>query len=112
MFTLSQIVVCALVALIASVALLVVTRREVGPRALLTAAVVAGSVLLWRTAANTAALNDDPIPWVSPNDVLCPVVTYVTLGVYAGVVRREEAAWPSTRALLTLVSLVVNVVTI
>ena len=81
--------------------------------ALLTAAVVGASILLWREAANTQALNDDPIPVVSPNDVLCPVVTYVSLGIlaaYRAIV--PEPHWPRVRALLTLASLVVNVVTI
>jgi hypothetical protein len=58
-------------------------------------------------------LNDDPIPLVSPNDVLCPVVTYAALGVY-GALRRAsgQPAWEHGRALLTIVSLAVNVVTI
>ena len=80
---------------------------------LLIAAMVGFSILLWREAGNTAALNDDPIPVVSPNDVLCPVVTYVSLGLYAGVGRFAEGSnWQRERALLTLVSLIVNVVTI
>ncbi len=77
-------------------------------------ALVAGiSVLVWRSAGNTGALNNDPIPGVSPNDVLCPLVTYLFIGFYAAfrhpvdTVRFEQA-----RVLLTLVSFVVNVVTI
>ena len=71
------------------------------------------SILVWRLAGNAQVLNDDPIPLVSPNDVLCPVLTYVVLGLYAGV--RGLAAhprWPHLRAALTILSLVVNVVTI
>ncbi len=77
-------------------------------------ALVAGiSVLVWRSAGNTGALNNDPIPAVSPNDVLCPLVTYLFIGFYAAFRpplygRRFEQA----RVLLTLVSFVVNVVTI
>jgi hypothetical protein len=43
---------------------------------------VATTARLFRsiTAGNTQALNDNPIPLVSPNDVLCPVLTYVVLG--------------------------------
>lgn len=71
------------------------------------------SVLLWREAGNTPVLNDDPIPLLSPNDVLCPMLTYVCLGLLvafrAGLSRE---GWPRLRALLTLLSLVVNVVTI
>jgi hypothetical protein len=77
-------------------------------------AVLAGvSILVWRLAGNTPPLNEDPIPLVSPNDVLCPVLTYVVLGLYAGVRRGvDRPAWGRVRALLTLASLIVNVVTI
>ena len=40
-----------------------------------------GSVLLWRAAGNVPALNNDPIPATSPNDVLCPLVTYLLVGM-------------------------------
>ena len=48
-----------------------------------------------------------------PNDVLCPLVTYLFIGFYAAfrspadTIRFEQA-----RVLLTLVSFVVNVITI
>ena len=80
---------------------------------LLIAVTVGISILLWREAGNTQPLNDDPIPIVSPNDVLCPVITYVSLGML--VAFRTTIAgpqWPRLRATLTLLSLVVNVVTI
>ena len=81
--------------------------------ALLVAATVGFSILLWRQAGNTQMLNDDPIPVVSPNDVLCPVVTYVCLGLLAAFRSSIEGPhWPRIRALLTITSLVVNVVTI
>jgi hypothetical protein len=81
--------------------------------AVLIALVVGVSILLWREAGNTPALNDDPIPVVSPNDVLCPIVTYVCLGVTAGFRSNMLGKhWARVRALLTLVSLVVNVATI
>jgi hypothetical protein len=45
-------------------------------------ALVAGlSILFWRLAGNVAQLNDDPFPPVRPNDVPCPVLTYVSLGL-------------------------------
>ena len=77
-------------------------------------AVLAGlSILVWRLAGNTQPLNDDPLPLVSPNDVLCPVLTYVILGLYADVRRGvDRPGWGRVRALLTLASLIVNVVTI
>jgi hypothetical protein len=75
--------------------------------------VVGVSIFVWRAAGNTPGLNDDPIAFVSPNDVLCPVITYVSLGLCAGFGRMSERAdRRRIRALLTIVSLVVNVVTI
>ena len=120
MFSLAQIVTSAVVGLVASAVVLLTyvriakTDGSSVDRLLWTLPLVVGlSILGWRAAANTPALNDDPIAFVSPNDVLCPVVTYVTLGVYAGIVgARGRAGWASMRALLTIVSLVVNVVTI
>jgi len=63
---------------------------------------------------HTPSLNDDPIPLVSPNDVLAPVLTYVCLGLLASFRSSTGGSeeWPHVRALLTLLSLVVNVVTI
>lgn len=58
---------------------------------LLVALVVGGSVLVWRSVGNTGALNEDPIPGVSPNDVLCPLVTYLFLGWYAAFRRPSDA---------------------
>lgn len=77
-------------------------------------ALVAGiSVLVWRAVGNTGALNDDPIPGVSPNDVLTPLVTYLFLGFYAAFRRPADVAhFEQVRVLLTVVSCIVNVVTI
>jgi hypothetical protein len=80
---------------------------------LLVAVVVGCSVLLWREAGNTGALNIDPIAGVSPNDVLCPLVTYLFIGFYAAFRRPADTIrFEQARVLLTLVSFVVNVVTI
>ena len=80
---------------------------------LLVAVVVGCSVLLWREAGNTGALNTDPIPGVSPNDVLCPLVSYLFIGFYAAFRHPADAMrFEQIRVLLTLVSFVVNVVTI
>jgi hypothetical protein len=78
------------------------------------AVIVGLSILLWRAAANIPSLNDDQIPLVSPNDVLCPLLTYVSLGLYAELRRpvQARADWPFVRALLTILSFAVNVVTI
>ncbi len=80
---------------------------------LLVAVVVGISVMVWRSAGNTGALNNDPIPLVSPNDVLCPLVTYLFVGFYAAFRHPTDAIrFEQARVLLTLVSFVVNVVTI
>lgn len=77
-------------------------------------AIVAGlSVLVWRSVGNTGALNNDPIPGVSPNDVLCPLVTYLFLGFYTAFRRPADPVhFEQVRVGLAVVSLVVNVVTI
>jgi len=80
---------------------------------LLVAVVVGISVMVWRSAGNTGALNNDPIPGVSPNDVLCPLVSYLFIGFYAAFRRPADAIrFEQARVLLTLVSFLVNVVTI
>jgi hypothetical protein len=80
---------------------------------LLIAVTLAISILLWREAGNTPALNDDPIPVVSPNDVLCPIVTFVSLGLLAAFrTTLNGPQWQRLRAVLTLLTLAVNVVTI
>ena len=80
---------------------------------LLVAVVVGLSVIVWRSAGNTGALNNDPIPGVSPNDVLCPLVTYLFIGFYAAFRHPVDAVrFEQAQVLLTLVSFVVNVVTI
>src|SRR5258706_8105854 len=120
MFSLNQILVSAAAGTaVSAVALLVYSRltnvqdfrldRSLWPLPF----IVGISILVWRAAGNIAVLNDDPIAFVSPNDVLCPVITYVSLGVYAGFRGvRGSADWRTIRALLTIVSLVVNIVTI
>jgi hypothetical protein len=68
-------------------------------------------VLLWRLGANIPTLNDDPIPGVSPADVLSGPVAFVAVGVYTGL-RGATARWTSAQALAAVVALVVNIVTI
>ncbi len=116
-FPLAHIALTALIT--AGVALLVLVVLCRGFKALrlsdcLLVALVAGiSVMVWRSAGNTGALNNDPVPAVSPNDVLCPLVTYLFVGFYAAFRRPLDAArFEQARVLLTLVAFVVNVVTI
>src|SRR5262249_3416208 len=118
-FSLLQIAICALVGAIASFAVLWWYRRSAKEaayglgEAIVIAVLVGLSILLWRLAGNTQPLNDDPIPLVSPNDVLCPVITYVMLGLYDGFhPAADRWSWGRLRALLTLVSLLVNIATI
>ncbi len=74
---------------------------------LLIALIVGCSVMVWRSAGNTGALNNDPIPPVSPNDVLCPLVTYLFIGFYAAFRRPADTIrFEQVRVLLTLVSFV------
>jgi hypothetical protein len=108
-----RITLTAGIAFAAGLILLLWRYKEFSAReAILISIIVGVSVLLWRIAGNVAQLNDDPIPPLSPNDVLCPVVTYVLLGSYGAFRDSTAPRWGQARALLTLVSLIVNVITI
>ncbi len=116
-FPIEWIALTAAVACAASfVVLLAINRLEpllpTGESALV--ALVAGlSVLAWRYTANIPSLNDDSMPPFSPNDLLCPLLTYVFLGIYAAFRRAPDSSrWERARALLTVVSFVVNVIVI
>jgi len=118
MFSLTQVAVSTLVGAVLAYVVAVIYARRTGMQlttsdSLLIAATVGMSILIWREAGNTPSLNDDPIPVASPNDVLAPVITYVSLGLLTGFRRSISGPeWPRLRALLTLLSLVVNVATI
>lgn len=77
-------------------------------------ALIAGaSVLLWRAAGNVPALNNDPIPAISPNDVLCPLVTYLLVGMYAAFRPPvEQSSFERLRVWIAVISLLVNIITI
>jgi hypothetical protein len=116
-FSLAHIALTAAITAVVALLVLLVQRSRIKILSLvdclLVAVVVGLSVMVWRSVGNTGALNNDAIPLVSPNDVLCPLVTYLFIGFYAAFrppldARRFEQA----RVLLTLVSFVVNVVTI
>jgi len=117
--SLTQVAVSTIVGAVLAYVVVVAYAQRTGMQittldSLLIVATVGLSILIWREAGNTPSLNDDPIPVVSPNDVLAPVLTYVCLGLLAGFRTSigGESKWPRLRALLTLLSLVVNVVTI
>jgi len=113
-FPLWWIALTAAIAFGASIALLFVLSRRgyafTAREIFLLAFVVGLSVLAWRSAANVPLLNDDPIPPFSPNDFLCPLVTFVALELYAAFRKPGSLSnWERTRAWLTLVAFVVNV---
>lgn len=118
MFSLIQILVSAIVGTVVTAIVIQVYARwtQTHVSAVDTALIgltVGLSVLLWREAGNTPKLNEDPIPLMSPNDVLCPVLTYVSLGLFAAFRPTVDGPhWPRLRACLTLASLIVNVATI
>src|ERR1044071_5790493 len=96
--------------------LLILQRRGDGLSlgAILWLAFLAGlSVLFWWSAGNVAQLNNDPVPPFSPNDLICPIFTYIFLDL-ATAFRRpiDFEHWEKTRAWLTLISFVVNVLMI
>ena len=111
-----RIALVAAVAFLASLGLLVVLRQQF-KIPLGEAAIMAGtaglSVLIWRSFANTPALNNDPIPPISPNDTLSPVIAYVALGMTAAFFQpADEGRWARARVILALLVFVVNVVTV
>ncbi len=113
-FSVEKTALTAAIAYVASIIVLLLIRRRTNAlswsQVIILALVVGFSVLAWRMAGNVAQLNDDPIPPFSPNDLLCPIVTYVLVSLYAAFRRPADTTqWERTRAWLTLVSFVVNV---
>jgi hypothetical protein len=83
------------------------------PETVLAALVMGLSVLAWRLSANVPQFNDDPIALFSPNDWLCPMITYVCLGLYAAFCPPTDALrWPQARAFLTIIAFIINVLVI
>lgn len=106
----------AVVAFVVSFALLVALRQQF-KMSLAEAAIMAGtaglSVLAWRSFANTPTLNNDPLPPISPNDALSPVIAYVALGMTTAFFRpQDEVRWARARVMLALLIFLVNVVMI
>lgn len=113
-FPLWRIALTAVIAAIIGFAVLSWRFKELPNREAALAALVVGlSVLMWRISANIPQFNDDPIPPLSPNDWLCPILTYACLGLYEAFrPATKPARWPQARALLTIVAFVVNVLVI
>ena len=83
------------------------------PLGLVIGILVAGGVYLWRASANMPQLNSDGLPGLSANDWLAPVVTFVILGVFGGLVPpRHPARYAQVTGFATLVTFAVNVITI
>lgn len=81
--------------------------------ALVIAGVVLVTVYVWRTGANMPQLNADGLPGVSANDLLTPLLTYGTVGIYCGIRgTMADQKWETARALVAACTLVVNVITI
>jgi hypothetical protein len=83
-------------------------------RHMLAVAVLTGvAVFMWRISANMPQLNDDGLRPFSANDWAAPVLTYVVLSVYDDLVSpADPARYRQTRALTTMLALVINVITI
>ena len=73
----------------------------------------AAAVFMWRISANMPQLNDDGLRPFSANDWAAPVLTYVVLSVYGDLVPpADPARYRQTKALTTMLALVINVITI
>jgi hypothetical protein len=72
-------------------------------------------VLLWRLGANVPTLNNDPIPGVSPADVLSGPLAYVAASTYVrlrGLSSEVSERLVAAPAVAALAGLLVNIVTI
>jgi hypothetical protein len=99
-------------------------RRRLAPGDLVGVGLAAGlGVLLWRLGANIPTFNDDPLPGVSPADVLSTPMAYVAAAVYVGLRGVADGASGNavsaapTRlaiapAVAALAALIVNIITI
>lgn len=75
--------------------------------------ITAGAVYLFRASANVVALNQDGISGFSANDWLAPVVVFVALSVFAGVMPPTgDRRFFQVRGLATIAVFAVNVVAI
>ncbi len=99
----------AIVLLIADIRFKAVSALEV----VLLTVTVGVSVLAGRLSCNVSVLNEDPIAGFSPNDFICPMLTFIMLEVVISFRPLERPVnWPRVRALLVIASFAVNVLTI
>jgi hypothetical protein len=111
-FSTLHIAVTALITVLVALPVAILVLRS--PTSSAACAVVAGLATLgWRLAANVDALNTDGVPWVSANDALAPIVTYVLLGMYAALrPPRDAQHFEQARVAVAAVAFLVNVVVI
>jgi hypothetical protein len=73
----------------------------------------AAAVFLWRLSANMPQLNEDGLRSFSANDWAAPILVYLALCGYADIRRSADTSrFRQTRALIGLIALAVNVLTI
>jgi hypothetical protein len=80
----------------------------------LAAALLSGvAVFLWPLSANKPDLNDDGLPGFFANDWAAPILTYLVLGGYADLrPPADPVRYRQVRALVAVVALAINVITI
>jgi hypothetical protein len=87
--------------------------RPVWRQALVVAVLAAVAVFLWRISANKPQLNDDGLPGFSANDWAAPVLTYLVLAGYSDLRPPADLTrYRQVRAMVAVVALAVNVITI
>jgi len=73
----------------------------------------AAAVFLWRLSANMPQLNEDGLRAFSANDWAAPMLTYLVLAGYGDLrAPTDPRRFAQVRALVGLVALAVNVITI
>ena len=103
----------ALVAVLTAAAALWRLPRRARLDALIVAVLAGLAVFLWRISANKPQLNDDGLPGFSANDWAAPILTYLSLAVYADLrPPADPARFRQVQALAFLIALAVNVITI
>jgi len=73
----------------------------------------AAAVFLWRLSANMPQLNEDGLQGFSANDWAAPILAYLVLCGYTDLRRSADSdRFRRTRALVGVIALAVNVITI
>jgi len=77
------------------------------------AVLASAAVFLWRISANMPQLNEDGLPSFSANDWAAPMLTYLALSGYGDLrAPADPRRFGQVRALVAVVALAVNVITI